>query len=250
MWRANTALRNAAIAAGLVAWAARCASSAAAEERLAMEMLRDLSALFGPSCSDALPAKVAGRATCLMPGDRFRDHRDAPEMVLVATEQASFAVSRLEVTFADWDACAADGACDGDKPSDHGWARDRKAIIDVEWREVAGYIDWLSGRTGEQYRLVSDREWGLLRRADGGSDFGLGGLGDTAWLWVGDCPPRTGVAPGAPPYDGDCLRRARRGGASGERYRYDVEAPIAYAFAGFRVARAIDAAPPASRGKP
>lgn len=214
-----------------------------------MEMLPGLWGFFGPSCSDTLPAKVAGRAVCLTVGDRFRDHEDAPEMVFVATKEGSFAVSRLEVTFADWDACAADGACDGDKPSDHGWARERKAIIDLEWHEVAGYIDWLSGKTGEQYRLVGDRQWDLIRGGDGGADFGLGELGDIAWLWVGECPRPPGAAPGARPHNAGCLRRARPGGAPDERYRYDVEAPIAYAFAGFRVARAIGPGRPAASGE-
>jgi formylglycine-generating enzyme required for sulfatase activity len=35
-----------------------------------------------------------------------------------------FAVGKHAVTFDDWDACAADGGCNGYKLSDQGWGRD------------------------------------------------------------------------------------------------------------------------------
>jgi len=33
----------------------------------------------------------------------------------------SFALGKHEVTFAQWDACVADGGCGGFRPDDHGW---------------------------------------------------------------------------------------------------------------------------------
>ena len=40
-----------------------------------------------------------------------------------------FAISGFELTFDDWDACVADGGCDGYKPSDDGWGRSRRPVI-------------------------------------------------------------------------------------------------------------------------
>ena len=47
-----------------------------------------------------------------------------------------FAVGRFEVTFDEWDACVADGGCNGYKPSDEGWGRGRRPVINVSWDDA------------------------------------------------------------------------------------------------------------------
>lgn len=76
-----------------------------------------------------------------------------------------FAVGRFEVTFDEWDACAADAGCNGYKPSDEGWGRGRRPVINVSWDDARAYIAWLSKKTGKSYRLLSESEYEYATRA-------------------------------------------------------------------------------------
>lgn len=93
------------------------------------------------------------------------------------TFAAPFAVGRYEVTFAEWDACVEAGGCGGYRPSDEGWGRGRRPVINVSWLDAQAYVEWLSGHTEEPYRLLSESEWEYVVRA--GSE--------TRWYW-GDGP--------------------------------------------------------------
>jgi len=46
----------------------------------------------------------------------------------------SFAVGKYAVTFAEWDACVANGGC-AHKPTD-AWGRDRRPVIYVSWDDA------------------------------------------------------------------------------------------------------------------
>jgi formylglycine-generating enzyme required for sulfatase activity len=76
-----------------------------------------------------------------------------------------FAVSKFELTFAEWDACVADGGCDGYKPNDHGWGRGQRPVIAVNWFDATAYVAWLSKKTGKPYRLLSEAEYEYAARA-------------------------------------------------------------------------------------
>ena len=122
-------------------------------------------------------------------GEVFRDCAGCPEMVVVpagsfmmgspASEQrrsvdegpqhrvtipSPFAVGVYEVTFAEWDACVADGGCGGYRPDDEGWGRGSRPVINVNWEEAQSYVRWLSRETGETYRLLSESEWEYVAR--------------------------------------------------------------------------------------
>jgi formylglycine-generating enzyme required for sulfatase activity len=76
-----------------------------------------------------------------------------------------FAVGRFAVTFDEWDACAADGGCNGYKPEDKGWGRGRRPVIEVSWDDAKAYVAWLSKTTGKTYRLLSEAEREYVTRA-------------------------------------------------------------------------------------
>jgi formylglycine-generating enzyme required for sulfatase activity len=123
----------------------------------------------------------------LKPKDAFREcAKDCPEMVVVpagkfvmgsppgqgrdnerpqheVTFAKSFAVSKFEVTFDDWDACVAYGDCP--HASDSGWGRGQRPVINVAWDDAQRYVAWLSKMAGKTYRLLSEGEWEYAARA-------------------------------------------------------------------------------------
>jgi formylglycine-generating enzyme required for sulfatase activity len=85
----------------------------------------------------------------------------APHGVTIA---APFAVAPYAVTFDEWDACVADGGCNGYKPDDNGFGRGKHPVIFVSWNDANAYVKWLKSKTGAPYRLLSEAEWEYAAR--------------------------------------------------------------------------------------
>jgi formylglycine-generating enzyme required for sulfatase activity len=124
----------------------------------------------------------AAQEQTLKPGNTFRECREnCPEMVVIpagsytmglfetqrhtVTIAKPFAVSKYEVTFADWGACVDSGGCNGYRPSDMGWRGDKQPVINVDWGDAQAYVAWLSRVTGKTYRLLSEAEYEYATRA-------------------------------------------------------------------------------------
>lgn len=90
------------------------------------------------------------------------DRMESPEH---AVRIASFfAIGRYSVTFDEWDACVADGGCNGHVPDDAGWGRGRRPVINVNFADAQSYVHWISRKTGKPYRLLSEAEWEYAAR--------------------------------------------------------------------------------------
>jgi formylglycine-generating enzyme required for sulfatase activity len=92
-----------------------------------------------------------------------RADREGPQHQVTFARQ--FAVGKFSVTFDEWDACVADGGCNGYRPKDEGWGRSKRPVINVSWNDVQAYMAWLSRKTGKTYRLLSEAEREYVTRA-------------------------------------------------------------------------------------
>ncbi len=92
---------------------------------------------------------------------RFADEGPQHDVVI----DYSFEVGKYPVTFREWDAAAMLGACNGYLPSDQGWGRDWRPVINVNWDDAQAYVRFLTERTGKPYRLLSEAEWEYCCRA-------------------------------------------------------------------------------------
>jgi formylglycine-generating enzyme required for sulfatase activity len=127
------------------------------------------------------------QARALKEGDSFKECRDCPEMIVVpggtftmgsplgtgkdyerpahkVTIAEAFAIAKFELTFDEWDACAAHGDCDPHIQAGRS-ERGQHAAINVSWEDAQTYVKWLSRITGKNYRLLSEAEYEYATRA-------------------------------------------------------------------------------------
>ena len=141
------------------AWSmAICAGALAAEAQEAGDVFRDC---------EVCPEMVVVPAGSLMMGSRESETAaqgdEMPQHRVTIAHP--FAVGMYEVTFDEWDACVRGGGCDEYEADGEGSGGGRSPMVNVSWEDAWRYADWLSARTGEQYRLLSEAEWEYAARA-------------------------------------------------------------------------------------
>lgn len=184
-------------------------------------------------------------------GDGYKNEKPVRTVIL-----RGFSAGKYEVTWKEWEACVRGGGCDGSGPQseggDEGWGKGRRPVINVSWEDAQSYGRWISGKTGKDYRLLSESEWEYMARAGSvtkypwgntasheqanyygatGSDqwvntspvgsfsanrFGVYDVIGNVWEWTEDCYHES--YSGAPVNEaawtsGECKYRVERGGA-------------------------------------
>ena len=122
------------------------------------------------NCPEMVPIP-AGEFTMGSPSSELYRGPEAQHRVTIGKP---FAISKYEITFAQWDACVADGGCGGHMPDDQGWGRGNLPVVGVTWDDAKSYAAWLSRKTGKSYRLPSEAEWEYSARAGTTTPFSFG----------------------------------------------------------------------------
>ena len=122
-----------------------------------------------PDCPEMVVVP-AGKFMMGSPQGKGKDRERPQREVTIAK---AFAVSKFEVTFAQWDACVSYGGC-AYRPKDQGWGRGNRPVINVSWEDAIRYVAWLSKMTGEPYRLLTEAEWEYAARAGSTTRFSWG----------------------------------------------------------------------------
>jgi formylglycine-generating enzyme required for sulfatase activity len=154
---------------------------------------------------------------------------------------SAFSISKTEITYAEWIACADDGGCGGYRPGAP--TSQDMPVAAISWRDANAYAKWLSDKTGRTYRLPTAAEWEYAAR--GGTStaywwgdrfdsskaprdrirdaaslpenpFGLQGMLGNVGEWVEDCYVNgytDAPTDGSAVTSGDCSRRVVRGGS-------------------------------------
>jgi Sulfatase-modifying factor enzyme 1/TIR domain len=115
-----------------------------------------------PLCPEMV---VAPAGTFTMGSPVNEAGRSAGEVQVPVTIAQPFAVGKFAITFDQWDACVADGGCNGYRPADEGWGRLNRPVINVSWNDTKAYAEWLSRKTGKTYRPLSEAEREYVTRA-------------------------------------------------------------------------------------
>ena len=181
--------------------------------------------------------------------EKNRDSNEDQHQVAIVKP---FALGRCEVSFDEYDRFAKETG--RQLPNDQGWGRGKRPVINVSWDDAVAYTDWLSMRTGQNYRLPTEAEWEYAARSGTTTRYSWGDTIDCTKAQYGDCKQNSTVSVGSfPPnpfglhdmhgnvwewtldcwnasYDGapadgnardsgDCTRRVLRGGSWGNRPR-------------------------------
>jgi hypothetical protein len=116
--------------------------------------------------------------------EQFSDCDHCPLMSIVHDEarnpapaqaSESLAVSQGEVTIAEWNICAAEGACQRYNDTSNG----QNAVRDISLHDAAAYVDWLSRKTGKSYRLLNSA-------SQTRPQFNSNCNADPGWEWLDD----------------------------------------------------------------
>ena len=113
-----------------------------------------------------------------------RESFDGPQRKV--TIAYGLAVGKFEVTRAEWQACLQEGGCTRvpreecraelgctAKPDDS-IDRGTFPVSDVNWNDAQTYVKWLSVKTGETYRLLSEAEWEYAARGNTSTTYSWG----------------------------------------------------------------------------
>ncbi len=112
--------------------------------------------------------RVLGIEWVQIPEGEFKrgDNGDSPATPEHNVYLDEYYVSKYEVTFEQYDKFYEETG--QSKPSDHGWGRGKRPVINVSWHDAKVFCDWLAKKTGKNIHLLTEAQW---EKAYRGTDF-------------------------------------------------------------------------------
>lgn len=154
------------------------------------------------------PVRTIPAGSFLMGIDSERDREAQPAFVRQvfqhAVVTAAFALAVYPVTVAEYALAVAAGAVHRPPPSmDVDWALQEhlplRPVVCVTWQDAQAYCRWLSGRSGQSWRLPSEAEWEKAARGTQGAIFPWGDAWDATRANTDEQGPHTVVPIGRYP---------------------------------------------------
>ena len=153
--------------------------------------------------------------------ERYRDENEGPQHRVTISKP--FAVGKYEVTVGQYEEFANETGHPNNEWRNPGFEQSANhPVVNVNWDDAQTYVYWLSTKTGQNYRLLSEAEWEYVARAGTTTAYHFGPmiLGNQAnygkktsgtvavgsypankfdlhdvhgnvWEWVEDCPSMT-----------------------------------------------------------
>ena len=125
----------------------------ATPEELKMRIFRDCSAAY---CPEMISIPRGGFRLGSPEGEGRRDEHSQLGKPL-DVETPAFALSVHEITWREYNACARARKCEPAKKDES--PNGSYPVTNVRWDDAKAFAQWLSGVTGENYRLPSEAEW-------------------------------------------------------------------------------------------
>jgi formylglycine-generating enzyme required for sulfatase activity len=150
---------------------------------------QSVSRAAGEVFRDRLKNGKLGPKMVVIPAGKFKmgdiqGGGDSDEKPVHKVSVDRFAMGVYEVTFAEYDKFAK--ATGREKPSDSGWGRGNRPVINVSWNDATAYAKWLSQQTGEKYRLPTEAEWEYAARAGTETKYWWGNTASHEYANYGD----------------------------------------------------------------
>ena len=117
-----------------------------------------------PYCRDIIDNIGKGPTLVVVPGGKFmmggEKPQELPKHEVVISKP--FAIAVNEITSGEYEQFCNDSQRNCPQQP---WADKEYPVVNVSWNDAVAYTNWLSAKTGNQYRLPSEAEWEYAARA-------------------------------------------------------------------------------------
>lgn len=101
----------------------------------------------------------AGTISYRLPGEFLSGDALVPAPQADVSLERPISIMRRQVSQAEYAACVQDGGCRALDKDNRGQVAPDRPVVGVSWVDATAYAAWLSGKTGQAYRLPTYQEW-------------------------------------------------------------------------------------------
>ena len=105
-------------------------------------------------------------AMVTIPAGEFMMGNDDFGPIHLVTIKYQLAIAQFETTYQEWQDCVNDQVCIALPQNKRSKVnRDKRPVANITWHDAKNYVKWLSDKTAQSYRLLSESEWEYAARA-------------------------------------------------------------------------------------